>query len=142
MKKVITVLLLMLLFAAFGINAFAATNEGISTCATNVITVITGFDISDSGNAEVTVKYFGYNGITQSAKITTKIERLVGGVWSTVEIGVYDNVWIDNSTQVNYTNTHSVQLTSRGTYRAVVVYEISGTGGATDVIERTIEKTY
>jgi len=53
-----------------------------------------------------------------------------------------NNEWVDTSTDYADAFIHEIQLDNTGTYRAIVVYEISGTGGATDVIEYEKERTY
>ena len=50
--------------------------------------------------------------------------------------------WTDTSTSTSFSKSHSVQLSSKGTYRAHVVFTISGTGGSDDKITKNVEKTY
>ena len=53
-----------------------------------------------------------------------------------------NNEWVDTFSYYGGLFGHEINLNKTGTYRATVVYEISGTGGATDVIEYEQERTY
>ena len=129
--------------ACFGITVNAAAREDIVLpMYNNTAVATTTFNINENGVASVSVSYGGKYGQSVSAVITSKIQKNESGTWVDVDIDQPNNQWVDESSMSFYSTTHTHQLTSRGTYRAVVVYEISGTGGATDVIERTIEKTY
>lgn len=135
MKKFIAFFLgLAVLFAATT-TAYAS---DIQPCSNNVDRVRTTLIISDSGVATVKNIYYGIKGITQSAKIVTKIQKKVGVIWVTVS----DGSWTDNSTATSYSKSHSVQLSSKGTYRAHVVFIISGSGGSDDKITKNSENTY
>ena len=50
--------------------------------------------------------------------------------------------WTDTITAINYSRGHSVQLYSKGTYRAHLECTFSGTGGSDDEIKRNVQKTY
>ena len=136
MKKVFVCMLCMLMLFSYTTIPAVAADEGITPYYNNVISTRTQFNISTSGNATVTVYYDGISGVTTGATITTKIQkRTLGFIWTKIDIGTANNEWVDAVTGADYSNTHSVALPGSGTYRAVVEYEITGTGGATDVIE-------
>ena len=143
MKKMLLLILTLSLFVgAFTVSASAVgMGDEISPWYNNVSLEKTTFTIDSSGNAIISLLYRAKS-TSNSAIITSKIQKNVSGVWVDVDINQANNQWVDTSTSTIFTNTHTTQLTSRGTYRAVVVYEISGNGGAPDVIERIIEKTY
>lgn len=144
MKRLFVIILATsLLIGAFSFNSSAATKEDeIVPFYNNVMLEKTTFVIDTSGNATISLLYRGKSGVNSSCVIISKIQQNLSGTWVDININQPNNEWIDESTSSVFTKNHSVQLTSHGTYRAVVVYEISGTGGATDVIERIIEKTY
>ena len=143
MKKfTIYLLCLMMLFSCTVMPASASDGE-ITPRYNNVITTYTDFSISDSGIATVTIGYKGISGTTTGATITTKIQkRSLGFIWTKIDIGTINNEWVDTATGAFYSNSHSVTLPNTGTYRVVVNYEISGTGGATDEIEDTYTAEY
>ena len=69
-------------------------------------------------------------------------KKFLGLFWTKVDIGTTDDEWVDSSTNVSGAFSHSVQLGSSGTYRAVFEIKMYGSGGATDTIEDKIEKKY
>ena len=130
MKRFLICLLCMLMLFSYVTIPAAAANDGIMPCYNNVLETTTIFTISDSGVATVTVSYDGITGVTTGATITTKIQkRTLGFIWTKVD------EWVDSARLADYSTFHSVTLPDTGTYRVVVEYEITGTGGATDVIE-------
>lgn len=135
MKKIIAVFLSVVAVLSLTITAFA---NDASVYLNNVSGANTTFSISSTGNATVTNKYYGSSGVTKSATITTKVQKKVGIFWVTVSGGK----WTDTSTAINFSKSHSVQLSSTGTYRAHVVFTISGTGGSDDEITKNVQKTY
>ena len=101
------------------------------------------FNITSSGFAGVTVNYQGISGVTTKVTSTVYIQKkFLGLFWTKVDIGTTDDEWVDSSTNVSGTFSHSVQLGSSGTYRAVFEIKMYGSGGATDTIEDKIEKKY
>ena len=136
MKRFLICLLCMLMIFSYVTVPAAATNDGIMPCYNNVISTRTQFDISDSGVATVTVSYNGIPGVTTGATITTKIQkRSLGLIWTKIDIETTNNEWVDSTRVESYSTFHSVALPDTGTYRVIVEYEITGTGGANDVIE-------
>lgn len=124
------------------ITLFSATltvyANDVQLCSNNVNITSTSFSISSSGKATVTNSYSGITGVTKNAEIKTKVQKKVGLIWVTVSGGS----WTDTSTATNFSRSHSVQLSSTGTYRAHVVFTISGTGGSDDKITKNTEKEY
>ena len=121
----------------------AAAEAGIMPRYNNTSSTTTDFGISTAGKASITANYYAYQSSFKSATITSYIEkRTLGIFWTKVDIGMPNNEWVDTSTDYVDAFAHEFHLDSTGTYRATVVYEISGTGGATDVIEYEQERTY
>lgn len=135
MKKIIAVILCLVTLFTATITAYAA---GIQPFSNNVNSTDVSFSISSNGKATVSYEYYGKSGVTKSAEIVTKVQKKVGLIWITVSNGS----WTDNSTATNFTKSHSVQLSGKGTYRAHVVFTISGTGGSDDKITTNVEKKY
>ena len=101
------------------------------------------FSISSTGKATLVATYDGYRNVTSGATITSYIEkRTLGVFWTKVDIDQPNNEWVDSSSNYYGAFGHEFQLKNTGTYRATIIYEISGTGGATDVIEYEQERTY
>ena len=140
MKRIICLIVCCLLFAAIvPVSAFA--NDSVVTPYwNNVIRVTYNFDINSNGKATITVSYIGYSGMT-GATITSKIQkRQTNGTWADVDIDTANNEQVDTSSNITFTTSHSVTV-SRGTYRALIDYEIRGSK-PTDTISDIIERTY
>ena len=141
-RRIVALLLLLVTLGTLALSVAASDNE-IMPRLNNTATTSTNFVISSSGMATISAVYNGYQNITTGAKITSYIEkRTLGIFWNKVDIGETNNEWVDTSSDYLGAFGHQFQLPSTGTYRATVVYEISGTGGATDVIEYEQERTY
>ncbi|MBQ2810005.1 MAG: hypothetical protein IJF11_03840 [Clostridia bacterium] len=136
MKKLLCVLLVAIFSFSLAIQVLAA-DSLIMPRYNNVDYVNTEFNISDSGKAIVRVQYMGIEGETTGATITTKIEKKFLWWWNDVD----DASWTDQATGYNFSTTHSVDLSSGGTYRCTYEYSIYGTG-ATDEISGEIEREY
>ncbi|MGN1123214.1 MAG: hypothetical protein ACI4RR_02640 [Eubacterium sp.] len=135
MKKFIAIFLCFVILIATTVTAYA---KDVELFSNNVDTTSTVFSISSNGLANVKNTYFGITGTTKSAEIVTKVQKKVGLIWVTVSGGS----WTDTSTATDFSKSHSVQLSSKGTYRAHVVFTISGTGGSNDKITKNVEKEY
>lgn len=114
---------------------------GVSTCNNNLNTTVTSFVIFDDVG-RVDASFVGYTGITTETIIESKIQRRTLFWWSDVDNGETDNTWVDHFYKVSGDVTHTVEITKKGTYRAVVTYTVKGTGGADDVIDEVIEFVY
>lgn len=137
MKKILAIILcFILLIGSFETLAFASDeNAGIMPCFNNVGLIDSSFTIID-GEAIVLVSYMGYPGITTEAKITTKLQKnSFVFLWNDV------TEWVDVSYEEDAMFEHSY-LVSSGTYRVKIKYEISGSGGATDVVEDELKDSY
>ena len=135
MKKFIALMLCLVILCMTTITVYA---NSIQPCSNNVNSAEVSFNITTSGKATVTCRYYGKSGVTQSAEIETKVQKKFGLIWITVDNGS----WTDTSTATNFSKSHSVQLSKAGTYRAHVEFKISGTGGSDDKITKNVERTY
>lgn len=144
MKKILAILMTLITllnFASFSI--YASENAEVSPCLNNGSNSTSRFGISSSGLSEVSVSYNGIKGTTTKVTITTYIQKKTLGLfWTKVDIGAENKEWIDTLTDVNGYISHKYQLSSTGTYRAVIKIVFSGTGGSDDEIEDKIEKKY
>lgn len=144
-KRIVMAVAMVLLCLFFVIAACVrpVSASEIMPLANNVISASSAATISTSGKLTITNQYYGFNGVTTKAVITTYVEKKVLGLfWTRVDINQTNNEWIDTVYEYEYSGSHSVQLGSTGTYRIVVSYVIYGSGGDADEIEKTIEKTY
>ena len=143
--RAISLFLILVILSSFAMSVSAAVigNDTVMPCLNNTSGTSTNFTITTSGKATITAVYNGHRGITTGATVTSYIEkRTLGLFWTKVDIGEPNNEWVDTSTDYSDAFGHEFWLEDKGTYRATVVYEISGTGGATDVIDYEQERTY
>ena len=133
MKKKICLVLSLVFILSMVFQTIVLAND-IMPLNNNTHLTSTDFHISDSGKATVDVQYNGYPNITTGATITIKIEkRNLLVFWNEV---VYDTLTVTGD---YYYDSLDYQLEKSGTYRCTVVYTVSGSGGADDVI--TFEDT-
>ncbi len=134
MKKIIVALITTLLMFSISITAYA---KDFTVCDNNCNNAYTYFSISN-GKANVENKVIGKKGVTKKIVVNTKVQKKVGLIWVTVDNGN----WTDTSSAYNFSKSHSVQLSGKGTYRAHVKFTVSGTGGSDDEITLNSEKIY
>lgn len=137
-NKVLSVVMLAIIMTFMAIPTFAATGNEVTPFYNNISTTEIVFTISENGVGAVSFVCRGYRGITTSITAETRIERLSGSSWVQVE----GASWTDTSTLYYCVKEHSIQLPAHGTYKAVVTFTVAGSGGATDVVTREIQKTY
>lgn len=139
-RRIISIIFLAIMVCTLAVSVAAAT---IQPRLNNTAMTSTNFTITSSGKATITASYTGYKNVTTGATVTSYIEkRTLGMFWTRVDIGEIGNAWVDTSTDDTDAFGHVFYLSERGTYRAIVEYEIRGTGGATDVINYEQERTY
>lgn len=126
---------------AFAARAHAA--EVVTPYFNNTLSARTTINISSTGKLSVVNAYHGFQNVTTRAIITTYVEKKVLGLfWTRVDIGTNDDQWVDTVNNYYYTGEHSLQLSSKGTYRVTVIFTIYGSGGAADEIKCQETKTY
>lgn len=96
------------------------------------------FVISESGMATASFACIGYRGITTKITVYTVIQMISGFDW----VVVGDAFWIDETTEHYCANEYSIQVNSRGNYKATFIYSVSGSGGEDDVVIREIQLVY
>ena len=136
MKRAISLFVCFVIIFSIGCITVSATNEGISPRFNNVATTEAVFNIDSNGNANISVGYTGYKGITTGARITILLEkRNLLVFWKDIE------EWVITSDEY-FDSFYRTCAVSSGKYRVTVTFEISGTGGSTDVFESQIEDSY
>jgi len=101
------------------------------------------FDITSSGVAESVLTYAGNDTSFTDIRVETYIQkRSLGFIWTKVDNGETNKTWVDTSTDQAGYFTHTLQLNSTGTYRAVYIVTFSGIGADDDVLEDKIEAVY
>ena len=101
------------------------------------------FGVAEPGVAEVVVTYSAKEDVFTQAKLTVEIQKKILGVfWVPVDIGETNNNWVGYCSDVYGTFHKTFNVEGTGTYRAIMILEVSGTGGTTDVVEDIIESTY
>ena len=109
----------------------------------NVAATSTAFTITNTGLACVSTGYYGIDGVTTRVFSIVYLEKKVLGLfWTRVDIGTTDDEWVDTSTDVDDRFSHTFQLNSKGTYRAVFKIVAGGTNGDSDIVDEIIEKKY
>ena len=103
----------------------------------NTISASVSASVNSSGKMTTYMSVSGISGVTTRIGVELRIQYQIYGIfWKTVDIGYTDNVWIDSTTSIAYSNTFDFNLSISGNYRARVTYTVSGTGGADDVITK------
>ena len=136
-SRIISFVMLVIMLFAMSIPTMAVDN-GITPRYNNTDTTEAVFVIRDDGEAIVSFTCFGYEGITTRIVVETKIQKKFLWWWNDVD----GAAWTDESTKVYCANDHSIQLTKSGTYKAVITYNVYGSGGEADIFTREIEKKY
>ncbi len=143
MKHRIISFLLALVILSTSVIAVAAASEGISPRFNHTASASSNFVINSSGKATLSASYDAYQDSFTDATVISYIEkRTLGLFWTKVDIGEPDDEWVDTSTDCSEAFIHTVQLKSTGTYRATILYEINGKGGAADTFDYEQERTY
>ncbi len=130
-------LILTVVFMLSGIFQLTLLASDMSLYNNNTNLTRTAFTITDTGEAIVSLSYYGYPNVTTGATITVKIEkRSMLIFWTDI---ITETVTVQGE---NYVKELSYQLENTGTYRCTVEYVVSGTGGADDVLTFEDTKTY
>jgi len=143
LKKLIVCILFLSILFSFSFTALGSTAPIIQPYYNNAGNVNASFAINSSGKATVSLYCKGTPGVMTGVKVKTYIEkRNFLFFWTRVEIGQANDEWIDNASGSSFAKEHYVQLKNKGTYRAVVKFTVSGSGGSADNIPFTIEDSY
>ncbi len=100
----------------------------------NTSIVLSKFQITN-GVAILDVEYSGYLGVTTGAVIESKIQKKILFWWFDVNNGQTNNTWVDTFSTWYGRAQHTLGISESGSYRAVIKYTISGSGGSDDIIE-------
>lgn len=100
----------------------------------NTSIVLSKFQITN-GVAIIDADYSGYLGVTTGAVIESKIQKKILFWWFDVNNGQTNNTWVDTFSTWYGRTQHTLGISESGSYRAVIKYTISGSGGSDDIIE-------
>jgi len=100
----------------------------------NTSIVLSIFQITN-GVAIIDADYSGYLGVTTGAVIESKIQKKILFWWFDVNNGQANNTWVDTFSTWYGRTQHTLGISESGSYRAVIKYTISGSGGSDDIIE-------
>ena len=116
----------------------ANNSSRLSNCAAATM----AFTISD-GNLCAGVTYNGKSETFTHAKLTLSFKKkYMLFFWKTVEIGYVDEEWTGYCYDLDGSIYQEFPCPGSGTYRAYFYFEIYGTSGTTDVLEKTIDREY
>lgn len=134
------VVALVMTLSAF--SAFAAA-QLIEPYYNNASDASNSAEVSSSGKLKITNRLLTKKPVFDHAVITTYVEKKTLGLfWTKVDIGQDNDEWTDVIYSENYSGTHTVQLSSKGTYRVTTEFVVYGSGGSADKITRTSTVEY
>ena len=141
MKKILsfTLTLLMLLLAVF--PSYAANyDDQVMPCYNNTATTSFAFDFDEWGVGTIEFTCIGYYNVTTGITVETKIQKLNIRTyeWEDLDGGH----WIVSTTNYYISDSHLYQVMDIGTYRALVTFTTSGTGGADDVYTQELIREF
>ena len=146
MKKILSfVLCTVIILCSLCVPSFADNSNDmeITPYLNNTSFVDVIFTINSSGRAVVTVILSGYDGITSHADISIKLQKKTSSsTWSDVNIGYTNNTYTSTIYGVDGLDEAVFQLSSKGTYKALVDVTVYGSGGPADLIEVDSEYVY
>ena len=132
-KKIIAFLLLLVICFSLFIFPVHAT-DSIKSKYYN--TVYTSANVH-SGVLEISNSYTVTSSNFTNAEIHTYVERKSFGlIWTRVNIGQPDNVWIDTSSSKTYVKNYYLSLSQTGTYRVTAEYRFYGSNGSESITKQ------
>ena len=141
LRKVVSGLVLLILIVSLVLPAYASHSDSQTSLepmyATYIDTYCTA-NISDSLKLSTYASYAVTSEATR-VDITTDVEkRTLLARWDRVDIGQPNNEWTDICYGTTNSTAHSKQLSSAGTYRVTVVFEVYN---GTTLIETVEERS-
>ena len=130
MKKLLSVMLILVMLMQITIPVEAAQSASIAPCYVNTEQATATLTVSDSGSATVRVTCSGNSNVTQ-IRVTAYIEKKEGTSWKRVNIGTTTNAWTYSTTLTRLAKSYTTQLPSCGEYRTVVTFVVTGTTSET-----------
>lgn len=144
MLKRLIALLLTLSALAVPCYADAPTtmDDGIMPALDSVETVVQSFTISSTGLATVYMRYFGTVDLTTITFETKLQKKFLFFFWGDVANGEPDHTWVDTKKTTNGSVTHTLQLTEKGTYRAVTDITVLSADASMETFQLVQEYVY
>lgn len=141
-KMMVSLMLVFALFFQITANSVQAADDVAVPYLNNTMRATTSVTIKN-GVLHFNNQCAGFSNLTTRIRVTSQIERKAGGLlWTTVDTGTPNNQWVDTVYGYDFNKAHSFKLPSKGTYRVVAIFRVSGSGGPDDVIRNNAEKTY
>lgn len=139
-----TILTISLLFGGV-VTIYASSNAedtNASPRLSNCNTATFSFSVVDDKLC-ISTTYSAKSDVFTHAKLTVSFQKkYMLFFWKTVEIGYIDEEWMGYCYDLYGSFYQEFPATGSGTYRANFYFEIYGTSGTTDVLEKTIECDY
>ena len=126
MKKLTSIVLVLVLMVAAAVPAFAAVPETVAPLYINTSMAGIGLAFSDDGVASVAIRCTGKSSAT-GIDAEVYLERKVGSAWIRVTLDNGANSWTESVTTRYLIKSYTQAVNIRGEYRATVVYTIHGT---------------
>lgn len=132
-RKLVSIVLSIVVFASSMLYVSASE---VVPCYNNVSSAESDVSVSGSGLLTILYRYNGNNSFTR-VEVNTLVERqTLYFFWSDVA------EWTDVLTDISYTDTTTLQLAEKGTYRITVEYTFYGLSEECDTITCEIEVKY
>ena len=126
MKKVCSLILIIMLLFAATVPAAAAQSEPVSPQYINTSQAGVSITINTSGKVSITVMCIGGSTATKIHTVTY-LERQVGSSWVRVDIDEVNDEWVDTVSGSRMAINYSHDVTVRGTYKVTTVFTVYGT---------------
>jgi len=133
MKKIISLVLILILVLTLAIPALGAQQETASPYLLNTQRATVSIAISDSGLLTTTVTCIGKSNVMRISSVTY-IERKVGSSWVRVDIDATNDEWTYSTTSTRMVQNYSQQLSLTGEYRVVAECTVVSPSG-TEVLD-------
>lgn len=130
MKKLIALVLVLAAMLSVAQPALAALPDSVSPLYVHAERASILLNIDANGLATIDVSYAGSASVS-NVKITTYLEKRVGGLWARVVTDQPNNEWVVSSSSVAVARSYTHQLDSAGQYRAVSVFVLTADPGET-----------
>ena len=126
MKKVCSLILVLMLLFAAAVPADAAQAEPVSPRYINTSQAGVSITINTSGKVSITVMCIGGSTATKIHAVTY-LERQVGSSWVRVDIDEVNDEWVNAVNGSRMAVNYSHNVTVKGTYKVTTEFTVHGT---------------
>lgn len=126
MKKLTSIVLVLVLLVAAAVPAFAAVPETVAPLYINTSQAGIGIVISDDGVVSIAIRCIG---MTSATRIDAEVylERKVGSTWVRVTLDNGAISWNESVTTRYLLKSYTENVSVKGEYKATVIYTVYGT---------------